>query len=210
MTNPEPNPAQPTDAPPTDPSTAPAADPPKDDRQAEIDRIVAERVAREKRKHADETKDLRAKAAEADRLRKERETETEKAIREAEERGRNAALAESRPRLVLAEIRAAAAGRIDPSRLDDLVDDIDLGRYVRDDGSVDVERVRRKVDAWSPPKQEPDKPDEPEKPSGPRRPRPDPTQGTGRSVATGDGDRGVAEARKRFGNRAVGPAAARQ
>lgn len=201
MTNPEPT----STTPPVDP---PQADPvpvetPKDDRQAEIDRIVAERVAREKRRHADETKELRTKAAEADRLRKERETETEKAIREAREEGRSAALAEARPRLVLAEIRAAAAGRIDPSRLDDLVDDIDLSRYLGEDGSVDVERVRRKVDAWAPPA--PAKDDKPhdEKPAA-RRPRPDPSQSTPRPPAA-EGSRGLAEAARRFGDRARTP-----
>lgn len=198
MSTPEPTPATPPAEP---PQGGPPAEPQKDDRQTEIDRIVADRLAREKRQHAEETKELRKQAAEADKLRKERETETEKAIREAEERGRTAALAATAPRLVLAEMRAAAAGRIDPDRFDTLTEDLDLSKYLTDAGGVDLERVQRKVAAWAPAPKQQDADPPPAPPSAPRRPRPDPTQGTGRPP-TGDADRGRAEALKRFGDRA--------
>jgi hypothetical protein len=46
-----------------------------------------------------------------------------------------------------------------------------------------------------------DAPPADEAPQGPRRPKPDPTQGSARPPAT-DVERGLAEARKRFGERA--------
>lgn len=130
--------------------------------------------------------ELKAKAADADKLRKERETETQKQIREAGEKARADALAESTPRLVQAEFRAAAGGRIDAERLATLTEDIDLGRYVRADGSVDLDKVAAKVAAWAPPKDDP------------RTVKPDPTQGARNTKTTGtDVGREMFDARRR-------------
>lgn len=118
--------------------------------------------------------DLKTKAAEADRLRQAQETAAEKAVREASEQARAAALAEHRPALVAAEFRAAAAGRIDAARLATLTEDIDLTRYLGANGAVDVAKVTAKVAAWAPPEQE-------------RRAgvKPDPTQGARNGKTSG-------------------------
>ena len=131
--------------------------------------------------------ELKTKAAEADRLRQERETENEKAVREAAEKARVEARAEMLPQLVSARFAAAAAGRIEADRLVTLTEDIDMTRYLRDDGTVDVDKVAAKVEAWAP------------KPSEPRTPRPDPSQGSGRGPAPTGAEKGLAEVERRYG-----------
>lgn len=128
--------------------------------------------------------DLKTKAAEADRLRQEQETAAEKAVREAVEKARADTIAELRPQLVEARFHAAAAGRIDPDRLAALTEDIDMSRYLKDDGSVDVDKVAAKVEAWAPKKEEQ------------RSPKPDPTQGSRNTKTSGiDVGREMSQAR---------------
>lgn len=130
--------------------------------------------------------DLKREAGEARRLRKERETETERAVREAAEKGRSDTLAEVAPRLVLARFEVAAAGRIQPDRLAVLTEDVDLGRYVRADGTVDTDKVASRVDAWAPADT---------RGAGPR---PDTSQGSRGTPTTGtDVGREMFEARRR-------------
>lgn len=157
------------------------------------------------RKHEDSVRELRsqfgdyeqvkAKAAEADRLRQQVETDTEKALREATEKARQDAINEFRPALVAAEFRAASAGRIDADRLATLTEDIDMSRYLKADGKVDLDKVAAKVDAWAPPPAPPD-PNEP--PPPPRGVKPDPTQGSRGGKVTGtDLGREMFEARRK-------------
>ena len=201
-------PAAPAESKPASPARSEPQDEPRTPgqkfNQADVDRIIDERIGRERKRHADETAELRAQAAEVAKLRQERESDTERAVREAQQQARTEALAEIRPKLVLAEMRAAAAGRIDPDRLDDLTEDIDLGRYLTQDGAVDTERVRRKVDAWAPAQVGPGETQPSLNDPAPRKPRPDHTQGAGRSGAFG-ADRGLAEAERRFGKKTTTP-----
>lgn len=90
--------------------------------QADLDRIVAERIAREKAKYADYG-DLKKKAAAA-------MSDTERAVAEAEQRGRSAALQSAGIRLAKAELRAAAAGKVAPEALDGFLEYADLNRFV--------------------------------------------------------------------------------
>lgn len=94
--------------------------------------------------------DLKAKAAEADRLRQERETEAEKQVREAREQARAEALRESAPRLVAAEFRAALSGRLSDDQRDALIEDINPDRYLNADGTVDIAKVRERADKIAP------------------------------------------------------------
>jgi hypothetical protein len=122
--------------------------------QADLDRIVGERLNRQKAQFADYD-ELKRKAAEADDLRKRVETADEKAVREA----REAAVAEERaktaPRLVGAEFRAAAKGVLTDAQRDAFLEDADLSKYLTDKGEVDVAKVEAKVKALAPEKQEP-------------------------------------------------------
>jgi hypothetical protein len=151
--------------------------------QDQVDAIVRDRLARERSKFADYD-DLKAKAATAARLQQERETETEKAIREAKETAQQEAQSAVRPKLVAAEFRAAAAGRIDAARLATLTEDIDLSRYLTDAGEVDVERVTKKIDAWAPAPPEGEQQEQEQnqttRQAGPRPDRSQGQQGTGK------------------------------
>jgi DNA-binding transcriptional regulator YiaG len=66
-------------------------------------------------------------------------SETEKAVKEAEQRGASAARADFGQRLAAAEIKAALTGVVpDPAAI---VEDLNLGKYVTDTGDVDQEAV---------------------------------------------------------------------
>lgn len=113
---------------------------------------------------------MKKKAERLAQVERERETETEKARREAVEAAEAAALARMRPQLVAAEFRAAAAGRIDAERLATLTEDIDFGKYVDDKGVIDTEKIAKKVAAWAPEGQQ-------QQPPAGARPKPDHSQG---------------------------------
>jgi hypothetical protein len=101
--------------------------------QQELDRIVADRISREKAKYADYA-DLKKKAAAA-------MSDTERAVAEAEQRGRSAALASAGSRLAKAEFKAAAAGKVSAESVDGFLEYADLSRFVGDDGEPDLKVI---------------------------------------------------------------------
>lgn len=119
--------------------------------QADLDRIVGERLNRQKAQYADYDT-LKAEAAEAARLRKEQETASEKAVREAREQAVAEERTKSAPRLVGAEFRAAAKGVLTDAQRDAFLEDADLTKYLNDKGEVDVAKVEAKVKALAPEK----------------------------------------------------------
>jgi hypothetical protein len=70
------------------------------------------------------------------------------ALRAAEDRGRKAALLESGVRLAGAEIRASLVGAMTEDQATDIIDDLDLSRYVTDEGDVDREAVKHLRDKF--------------------------------------------------------------
>lgn len=130
-----------------DPANPPASDPaPPADRsftQADIDRIVADRVARERGKYADYD-DLKAKAADYEQLRAQSQTDQEKAIETARAEGKAEVQTAANERLIRAEVRAAAAGKLaDPA---DAVRLLDVtGLTVGDDGTVDAKALAERI-----------------------------------------------------------------
>lgn len=117
--------------------------------QADLDRIVGERLTREKAKYADYD-DLKVKAAEAEKLRQERETENEKAVREARETAAAEERAKNAPLLVSAEFRAAAKGVLTKEQTTALLEDLDLSKFLTATGEVDTAKVEKKVTAFAP------------------------------------------------------------
>lgn len=106
--------------------------------QAELDRIVADRVARERSKYADYG-DLKRKAASA-------MTDQERLVSEAEERGKTTALTTAGTRLARAELRAAAAtNHVDKGTLDGFLEYADLSRFVGADGEPDTKAIEAAV-----------------------------------------------------------------
>ncbi len=91
---------------------------------------------------------LRAAEKELEALRTANLSETEKAIAEATSKARNDALAEVGTRLVRAEFRAQAAGRVDG--LDELLDDLNLAKFLTEDGEPDVKAIEKAVSRFAP------------------------------------------------------------
>ncbi len=111
--------------------------------QAEIERWKAHSRENE-RKFKAAMKDL-------DELKRSSMSDTERAVAEAREAGRAEALATIAGKLVAAEIRAQAAGRLTDAQLGVLLDDLKLDVYVDESGDVDTKRIAKLVDAVAPP-----------------------------------------------------------
>lgn len=139
------------------------------------------------RKHEQRAKDNAEKAKGYDDLKKSQETEQEKAVREARDTARGEVLKEIAPRLVSAEFRAVAAGRLTAEQVAELIEDLDMTKYLTESGEVDTERVTKKVDALAP-KEE-------------RKSFPDLGQGK-RTSATPDPGPGLARMRDAYANTA--------
>ncbi|MCC5580591.1 hypothetical protein IMZ11_33735 [Microtetraspora sp. AC03309] len=107
--------------------------------QADLDRVVAERLARERAKYADYN-DLKTKASAFDKAQADQQSENEKAIAKAREETRTEVLTEVRRERLLDKIEVLAAGKFaDPedarlrlaSRVDEFITD----------GQVDVKAI---------------------------------------------------------------------
>lgn len=103
------------------------------------------------RKHESNAKANADAAKELAALKAANQTDTEKAVSEAEQRGRSAATTELAQKLAAAEVRAALTGVVpDPAAI---VEDLNLAKYVTDTGDVDQEAVtalRKKYESFAP------------------------------------------------------------
>lgn len=153
----------------TDATTEPAepAAPTAPDTGSDLEAEV-EKWKSQARKHEDRAKANAAAAKELEQFRKASMTEQERAVAEAKVVGRQEALVEVGGRLAAAEVRVAAAGRLDSDQLATLLDGIDLARFLTDDGEVDTAKVATFVDGIAP----------------------KPTDGTGIPLDLGQGARG--------------------
>ncbi len=153
--------------------TAPKNDGPTFDpiqSQADLDRIIGQRLARERERYADYD-DLRAKAAEHDKALDAARSDHDKAVEAARKEGESVAQERANGRLVSAEARALAAeAKFRNPTL--AVRAVDLaGIKVNDDGSVDAAAIRTKLTELS--NAEPYLVDD----GKPARPKPDNAQG---------------------------------
>lgn len=101
--------------------------------------IAAEREARRKAE-----RDARDAKKELDKLRAEGQSDAEKALAKAKEEARGEALKEANVRVLKAEVRALAAGKMDPALAIKL---LDLDQFeVDDDGEVDEKAISKAID----------------------------------------------------------------
>lgn len=134
-----PVPDPPTPDPPPDPPPDP--DPPEGDppERDPGDDAGAKRALRAERARAKKLED------ELTKLRNEHASDADRAVAAARDEGRKEALAEVNTRILNAEVRAAAGGRLaDPADATRLLDPADL---VDDDGNVDPKAVAGAIDA---------------------------------------------------------------
>lgn len=149
------------------------------------------------RKHearAEARKDYDTVKAERDRLKTAGQTEQEAAAAAARSEGEQAAAQKYGTRLVAAEFRAAAAGRIvngTPLDVAELVQGINASYYLTDTGEVDTDKVTRFLDGIAPSTSDTGN-------TPPPRRFPDLGQGRQPATPTSKRDAGVAEAQKRF------------
>lgn len=98
-----------------------------------------------KRALAEERKARRLAEKQLEALRKSTMTDQEKAVAEAKAAGLAEAKKAAAPRLVRAEFKAAAAGLVDKETLDAYLEDVDLSRFVDDDGEPDEKAISARV-----------------------------------------------------------------
>lgn len=121
---------------------------PKTFTQEELDRVVGERLAREKAKLGD-VEELRRKAEQFDRLEEERKSELERAVDTAKKEADKAARDDRdgfwRERLLRSEVKVAASGKVvNPAVAVKL---LDLSAFdLDDDGNVDAEVLAKAID----------------------------------------------------------------
>lgn len=102
------------------------------------------------RKHEDRAKKNATAEKELEELRKQAMTDQERAVAEAKAQGRTETLAEMGSKLVLAEFRAVAAGRLDDDQLTTLLENLNVTGLLTDAGDVDQAKVARVVDGIAP------------------------------------------------------------
>jgi hypothetical protein len=149
--------------PPVTPETPPVT-PPVDEKtkggitftpeqQAHLDRIVGERVAREKEKYKDYDV-FKASAEELEKIKEANKSENEKALdaarKEAAEAARSETLKTVGSKLVEAAFTAGFAGRVDGERAKVLIASLDKKSFLTADGEVDAEKVKSLVDSLAP------------------------------------------------------------
>jgi hypothetical protein len=131
-----------TDAPPTSETPAqesPATPPSVEELQAKLDEIT-----KEARKWESRSKENLQAKTELEKQRRADMSDAERALTEAEERGRTAATETFGKRLATSEIRATAA---DSGRdLTGVFDYLDLTRFIGDDGEPDAKAIKAFVD----------------------------------------------------------------
>lgn len=102
------------------------------------------------RKHEERAKANSTAAKELEELRAKSMSDQEKAVDEARKAGKAEGLAATGARLVKAEIRAAAAGRLSDDQLKTLVDNLNPAAFLTEDGDVDEEKVSTFVKGIAP------------------------------------------------------------
>lgn len=131
----------PTEDPPAEDPAAAGDDHDGDDTNGAGDTTARRQLLADLRKERKARKDAETAL---DKMRGEHATDAEKALAQAHADGRTEALGEINARLLDAEVRAAAGGRLaDPA---DAVRLLDMGALVDDDGHVDPDAVAAAVD----------------------------------------------------------------
>jgi hypothetical protein len=136
----------------------------------------------------DELADLRDKASKHDALEHELMSDRDRAVADAKKAAESELSSKFLPKLVAAEFRAAAAGKVAADKLAAALEFADMGKFVKA-GEVDAEKVAKFVESLAPAA--------PSLPKGPS------SAGMGPRAQPGGapGDQGKAQAAKRFGTK---------
>jgi len=110
----------------------------------------AEKWKRQARKHEDRAKANASAAKELEELRRQSMTDQDKAVAEAKASARAEVITEVAGRVVRAEVRAAAAGRLADEAVTVLVGGMDVSAFIDADGEVDSDKIAAFVDGIAP------------------------------------------------------------
>jgi hypothetical protein len=135
----------PADDPKDDPADDPADDPKDVDHKAE-----AEKWRALARKHEERAKKNAKAQADLDALKRKGMSDTDAAIQAARDEERAKARVEFGGRLVEAEVRGRAAGKMTDDQVTTLLDGLDRARFLDSDGDVDTEALHAWVDKIAP------------------------------------------------------------
>lgn len=127
----------------TPPPAPPAGEPPASDRtftQVELDRMISDRLDRERKKYADFDQ-IKQKAQKLDDIEAENASELEKAVKAARGEERAAVLREYAEQSARFAAKAQLEARLGKDAAAELLDDINISKYVNDDGSVDEDGI---------------------------------------------------------------------
>jgi hypothetical protein len=103
------------------------------------------RISKANQEAAKYRRELRATQAELDKVRQAGLSEQEKAVAAAKAEGLTEATKAVAPRIVRAEFRAAAAGQVDKQTLDAYLEDVDLSKFIGDDGEPDLKAIEARI-----------------------------------------------------------------
>jgi hypothetical protein len=106
------------------------------------------------RKNEEKAKANAAAAKELEALKLSQMSDLDKAVVEATAKGRAEAMQQVSEKLVAAEVKAAASGRIEADALALLIEGMNLSAFVTDEGEVDAAKVAKYVDGIAPAKTE--------------------------------------------------------
>lgn len=115
--------------------------------QAEAD---VEKWKAQSRRHEERAKANSAAARELDELKRSQMNDQEKAVQTARDETRTEVLREVGSKLVDAKIEAASTGRLSDEQRKALLENLDRGRFLTDDGDVDTDKVTAFVDSIAP------------------------------------------------------------
>lgn len=114
--------------------------------QADVDRIVEERLSRERKKYSN-YRELKQKADRLAEIEAAQQTELERAVSKAHDegytKGRTETLTATGERLVRAEFKAEAGGKV--AGIDDLLGDLNLAKFVDEDGEPNSKAIKEAV-----------------------------------------------------------------
>lgn len=102
------------------------------------------------RKHEERAKANAKAAADLSTLQQQSMTDQEKAVAKAREEGRLEAVKDASARLVAAEVKAAAKGRLPDDKVKTLLAGLNLAAFVKDDGEIDEAGIAKWVESVTP------------------------------------------------------------
>lgn len=117
--------------------------------QAEVNAAIEARIARERQKFKDYD-DLKAKASKLDELEAANASELDKAVKAARDEARAEVVREFGQKLAAGIIKAELSQRMKPADADALIGDLNLAKYVGEDGEVDSDAIKSLIDRVAP------------------------------------------------------------